>query len=63
MLLINSIKGMVSMEELLNELKNFVERTRELNKERPYLSDYEVGCSEGKRDLADDLEDIIGKFK
>lgn len=50
------------MENLLMELTKFIEDTKEKNKERPYLSEFENGWSEGSNDVVDCLENIIQKY-
>lgn len=49
------------MEELTKLLTDYVEVQRKLNKDQPFLSDYENGVREGVNDTLDDIEQIIKK--
>jgi hypothetical protein len=49
-------------EQLITELIELLKRERELNKEAPFLSDFENGCKEGANNILDDVEQILSKY-
>lgn len=49
--------------EILKDIVDYIDTTRNSLPNREFLSDYELGALDGREDVLDDIERIINRLK